>query len=250
MDNSTYISLSLATALRRQLDVTANNMANTSTAGFKGERVVFSSFLHRDESAATGDTSFLIDRGSYVDQQQGAITVTGNTLDVALKGEGWFGYETPQGQRAYGRDGHFAVDAQGALMTMSGARVLDIGGNPINLPPDALNDLSISRNGTISSLANGVISQIGVFTLPDVQSYERIGNGMFIQPDLDGIRPAIPDGTTEVVQGAIEGSNIQPVVEMTRMMSIQKAYERAVELMNGEDDLRRDMLRRVGRPPS
>ena len=248
MDNSTYISLSLATALRRQLDVTANNMANTSTAGFKGERVVFSSFLHRDESAATGDTSFLIDRGSYVDQQQGAITVTGNTLDVALKGEGWFGYETPQGQRAYGRDGHF--DAQGALMTMSGARVLDIGGNPINLPPDALNDLSISRNGTISSLANGVISQIGVFTLPDVQSYERIGNGMFIQPDLDGIRPAIPDGTTEVVQGAIEGSNIQPVVEMTRMMSIQKAYERAVELMNGEDDLRRDMLRRVGRPPS
>ena len=250
MDNSTYISLSLATALRRQLDVTANNMANTSTAGFKGERVVFSSFLHRDESAATGDTSFLIDRGSYVDQQQGAITVTGNTLDVALKGEGWFGYETPQGQRAYGRDGQFAVDAQGALMTMSGARVLDIGGNPINLPPDALNDLSISRNGTISSLANGVISQIGVFTLPDVQSYERIGNGMFIQPDLDGIRPAIPDGTTEVVQGAIEGSNIQPVVEMTRMMSIQKAYERAVELMNGEDDLRRDMLRRVGRPPS
>lgn len=250
MDNSTYISLSLATALRRQLDVTANNMANTSTAGFKGERVVFSSFLHRDESAATGDTSFLIDRGSYVDQQQGAITVTGNALDVALKGEGWFGYETPQGQRAYGRDGHFAVDAQGALITMSGARVLDIGGNPINLPPDALNDLSISRNGTISSLANGVISQIGVFTLPDVQSYERIGNGMFIQPDLDGIRPAIPDGTTEVVQGAIEGSNIQPVVEMTRMMSIQKAYERAVELMNGEDDLRRDMLRRVGRPPS
>jgi flagellar basal-body rod protein FlgF len=250
VDNSTYISLSLATALRRQLDVTANNMANTSTAGFKGERVVFSSFLHRDESAATGDTSFLIDRGSYVDQQQGAITVTGNTLDVALKGEGWFGYETPQGQRAYGRDGHFAVDAQGALITMSGARVLDIGGNPINLPPDALNDLSISRNGTISSLANGVISQIGVFTLPDVQSYERIGNGMFIQPDLDGIRPAIPDGTTEVVQGAIEGSNIQPVVEMTRMMSIQKAYERAVELMNGEDDLRRDMLRRVGRPPS
>ena len=250
MDNSTYISLSLATALRRQLDVTANNMANASTAGFKGERVVFSSFLHRDDSAATGDTSFLIDRGSYVDQQQGAITMTGNKLDVALKGEGWLGYETPQGQRAYGRDGHFGIDPQGALVTMSGARVLDIGGNPINLPPDALNDLSISRNGTISSLANGVIAQIGVFTLPDVQSFERIGNGMFVQPDLEGVRPAIPDAVTEVVQGAIEGSNVQPVVEMTRMMSIQKAYERAVELMNGEDDLRRDMLRRVGRPPS
>lgn len=249
MDNSTYISLSLATALRRQLDVTANNMANASTAGFKGERVVFSSYLHRDDSAATGDTSFLLDRGSYLDQQQGAITMTGNALDVALKGEGWFGYETPQGQRGYGRDGHFAVDPQGNLVTTSGARVLDVGGNPIAVPPDALNDLSIARNGTISSLGNGVIAQIGVFTVPDIQVYERIGNGMFVQPDLDGIRPALPDALTEVVQGAIEGSNVQPVVEMTRMMSIQKAYERAVQLMNGEDELRRDMLRRVGRAP-
>jgi flagellar basal-body rod protein FlgF len=82
-----------------------------------------------------------------------------------------------------------------------------------------------------------------------VQSFERIGNGMFVQPDLEGVRPAIPDAVTEVVQGAIEGSNVQPVVEMTRMMSIQKAYERAVQLMNGEDELRRDMLRRIGRPP-
>lgn len=249
MDNSTYISLSLATALRRQLDVTANNMANASTAGFKGERVVFSSYLHRDDSAATGDTSFLLDRGSYVDQQQGAITMTGNALDVALKGEGWFGYETPQGQRGYGRDGHFAVDPQGNLVTTSGARVLDVGGNPIAVPPDALNDLSIDRNGTISSLGNGVIAQIGVFTVPDIQVFERIGNGMFVQPNLDGLRPALPDPLTEVVQGAIEGSNVQPVVEMTRMMSIQKAYERAVQLMNGEDELRRDMLRRVGRAP-
>jgi len=250
LDNSTYVSLSLATALRRQLDVTANNIANVSTAGFKGERVVFSSFLHRDPTAATGDTNFLIDRGSYLDQQQGAVTLTGNPLDVALKGEGWFGYQTPQGQRTYGRDGHFAVDAQGGLVTMSGARVLDIGGNPIALPPDALNDLSISREGVISSLATGVISQIGVFRVPDIQSYERIGNGMFVAPDLEGITAPVPDATTELVQGALEGSNVQPVVEMTRMMSIQKAYERAVQLMNGEDELRRDMLRRVGRPSS
>ncbi len=222
MDNSTYISLSLATALRRQLDVTANNMANASTPGFKGERAVFSSYLHRDDAAATGDSSFLVDRGSYVDPRQGAVSMTGNQLDVALKGDGWFGYETPQGQRAYGRDGHFAIDAQGGLVTMSGARVLDNGGNPIALPPDALNDLTIDRKGAISSLANGAISQIGVFRLPDLQAYERIGNGMFIQPDLDGIRPPVPDTVTEVVQGAIEGSNVQPVVEMTRMMSIQR----------------------------
>lgn len=248
MDNTTYISLSLATALQRQLDVTANNMANASTAGFKGERVVFSSYLHRDPTAATGDTNFLVDRGSYMNHQQGAVSLTGNPLDVALKGDGWFGYETPEGQRGYGRDGHFTVDAEGRLVTLSGARVLDIGGNPIAVPPDALNDVSISRNGTISSLENGVVAQLGVFTLPDIQAYERIGNGMFIEPDIEGIRAPVPDAVTEVVQGAIEGSNVQPVVEMTQMMSIQKAYERAVQLMNGEDELRRDMLRRVGRP--
>ncbi|MGY6704313.1 flagellar basal-body rod protein FlgF [Roseinatronobacter sp.] len=248
MDNSTYVSLSLATALERQLNVTANNMANANTAGFKGERVVFSSYLHRDDTAASGDTSFLIDKGSYIDMQQGGVSHTGNPLDVALKGNGWFAYETPQGQRAYGRDGHFAQDAQGALVTMSGARVLDMAGNPIALPPDAGTDLSISRTGAISSLANGQIAQLGVFEVPDLPAYERIGNGMFVAPDIDGIRPPVPDEATEVVQGAVEGSNVQPIVEMTRMMSIQKAYERAVQLMNGEDELRRDVLRRVGRP--
>lgn len=248
MDNSTYVSLSLATALQRNLDVTANNMANANTAGFKGERVVFSSYLHRDDTASTGHTNFLIDRGSYINTQQGAVSHTGNPLDVALRGSGWFAYETPQGQRAYGRDGHFATDAQGNLVTMSGARVLDIAGNQIALPPDAGTDLSISRTGMISSLANGAIAQIGVFELPDVQAYERIGNGMFVPPDIEGLRPPVPDEITEVVQGAVEGSNVQPVVEMTRMMSIQKAYERAVQLMNGEDELRRDLLRRTGRP--
>ncbi|MGY6695967.1 MAG: flagellar hook-basal body complex protein [Roseinatronobacter sp.] len=248
MDNSSYVSLSLATALQRKLEVTANNMANANSAGFKGERVVFSSYLHRDPTAATGDTNFLIDRGSYIDSQQGAISHTGNPLDVALKGEGWFSYETPQGLRTFGRDGHFSTDAQGNLVTLSGARVLDIAGNPIALPPDAARDLSISRTGMISSLENGAIAQIGIFVLPDLQAYERIGNGMFAQPDIAGIRPPVPDTESEVIQGAIEGSNVQPVIEMTRMMSIQKAYERAVQLMNGEDELRRDLLRRVGRP--
>ena len=250
MDNSTYISLSLANALRREMDVSANNMANANTTGFKAERVVFSSYLHSDPAAATGDANFLIDRGSYVDPRQGAISQTGNLLDVALQGDGWLGYETPQGQRAYGRDGSLAIDAQGNLVTLTGARVLDIGGNPIALPPDAGADLSISRSGVISSLSNGVIGQIGVFGLPDLQVYERIGNGMFVPPDVEGIRPPVPDTLTQVIQGAIEGSNIQPVVEMTRMMSIQKAYERAVQLMNSEDELRRDMLRRIGSPSS
>lgn len=248
MDNSVYVSLSLATAMQRAMDVTANNIANANTAGFKGERVVFDSYLHRDAGAgASDDTSFVVDRGSYLDERQGAVTQTGNPLDLALQGPGWFAYQTPEGQVAYGRDGRFSLDAQGNLITLGGARVLDAGGGAIAIAPDLGGNVTIAKDGTIAAEGRGVIAQLGVFELPDLQSYERIGNGMFAPP---GNRPGqprpIPDLNTEIVQGAIEASNVQPVVEMTRMMSIQQAYDRAAKLMSGEDGLRRDALRRLG----
>ncbi|WP_212522758.1 flagellar basal-body rod protein FlgF [Actibacterium sp. MT2.3-13A] len=248
MDNSIYVSLSLATAMRREMDVTANNIANANTAGFKGERVVFDSFLHDAQGpGAEGGTSFVVDRGSYLDERQGAVTQTGNTLDVALQGPGWFSYQTPEGRLAYGRDGRFGLDSQGNLITLSGARVLDIGGGPIALPPDLGSNVTITKDGSITAEGRGVIAQLGVFTLPDLQSYERIGNGLFVPPESrPGQARPVPDPDTEVVQGAIEASNVQPVVEMTRMMSIQRAYERAAKLMSGADDLRRDTLRRLG----
>ncbi|MCZ4262454.1 flagellar basal-body rod protein FlgF [Limimaricola sp. G21655-S1] len=246
MDNSTYVSLSLATAMRNALDVTANNIANANTAGFKGERVVFDSYMLRETGTEeTRETDFLIDQGSYMDPNQGAMSQTGNPLDLALQGDGWFAYET-DGRTAYGRDGRFALDPNGALVTLSGAKVLDPGGAPIALPPDLGGDVTISQDGTISSLANGVIGRVGLFDLPDLQAYERIGAGMFVPPEAgDTARPATD--ATRVVQGAVEASNVQPVVEMTRLMAIQQAYERALKLVNSEDDLMRDMLRRIGK---
>jgi flagellar basal-body rod protein FlgF len=90
-----------------------------------------------------------------------------------------------------------------------------------------------------------VIGRVGLFDLPDLQSFERIGAGMFVPPEgVDTARPAT--GGTRVMQGMIESSNVQPVVEMTRLMAIQQAYERALKLVGSEDDLTRDMLRRIG----
>lgn len=245
MDNSTYVSLSLATAMRNALDVTANNIANANTAGFKGERIVFDSYMLRESGVEESrQTDFLIDQGSYMDPNQGAMTQTGNPLDLALQGDGWFAYET-DGRTAYGRDGRFALDPNGALVTLSGARVLDPGGAPIALPPDVGGDVTISQDGAISTPAGGVVGRVGLFDLPDLQGYERIGSGMFVPPEAgDTARPAA-DGT-RVVQGAIEGSNVQPVVEMTRLMAIQQAYDRALKLVSSDDDLTRDMLRRIG----
>lgn len=244
MDNSSYVALSAATALRRDLDVTANNIANASTNGFKGERVVFESYL-QDGATAEENTNFVIDKGSYLDESQGGISQTGNPLDIAIQGKGWFGYRTAEGQMAFGRDGRLAVDAQGNLVTMTGAQILDEGGQPLVLPPDAVGQVEIDPQGNISAPGAGNLARIGLFDLPDLQSYERLGGGMFIPPN-GGEAELVPEVRSRVVQGAIEASNVQPIVEMTRMMSIQRAYEQAVKLIGTDDELRQQTIRRLG----
>ncbi|RVV96861.1 flagellar basal-body rod protein FlgF [Mesobaculum littorinae] len=246
MDTSSYVPLSLATAMRRELDVSANNIANANTTGFKSERMLFDSYLEASGGGSgMDDTAYVIDRGSFLDDRPGAMVQTGNPLDLALQGAGWFSYRGADGRQSFGRDGSFSIDAQGNLVTQSGAQVLDPAGGAIAIPPDAAGGVQISRDGTITDAQGGVMGQVGVFDLPDLQAYTRIGAGQFIAPD-GGAAP-LPARDTEMVQGALEQSNVEPVVEMTRMMDIQRAYERAVKLMDGEDDLRRDMLRRLGR---
>ncbi|KFE35699.1 flagellar basal-body rod protein FlgF [Thioclava atlantica] len=244
MDSSNYVSLSLASTLWRSLDISANNMANANTAGFKAERSLTESFNAKGGGDAANDVSYVLDRGSYLDNRQGSLTRTSNPLDVALNGDGWLAYTTPAGQTAFGRDGRLAVDPQGNLVTLSGNRVLDRAGAPIAIPPGE--EITISRDGTISSAESGTIGTLGVFTVPDIQSFSRLGGGLFAAPG--NAAPALtPAETTQVAQGFIEESNVQPVVEMTRMMDIQRSYERAVKLMDEQDNLRQETLRRLGR---
>ncbi|MEC7297129.1 MAG: flagellar basal-body rod protein FlgF [Pseudomonadota bacterium] len=246
MDNTTYVALSLARAMQRDLDVTANNIANANTAGFKAERIIFSSYLHPDEGQQVGQgTNFVVDEGSYLDRTQGALTRTDNPLDIAVKGDAFLSYRTPEGQIAYGRDGQLALDRDGYLVTLSGAKVLDEGGGDIVIPPGA-GKILIGTDGTISSEETGVLGRIGLFDVPDVQSYIRLGNSMLVPPPGQGSL-AEPTETAEIAQGQIEMSNVSPVAEVTRLMMIQKAYDQATKLMSTEDDLRKDMLSRLGR---
>lgn len=245
MDNTTYVALSLARAMQRDLDVTANNIANANTAGFKAERIIFSSYLHPDDGQEVGSgTNFVVDQGSYLDETQGAMTRTDNPLDVAVKGDAFLSYRTPEGITAYGRDGQLTLDRDGFLVTLSGARVLDEGGGEINIPPGA-GAIKIGYDGTIASDETGVIGKIGMYDLPDVQSYIRLGNSMITPPD-GRESMARPAEGSELQQGSIELSNVAPINEVTRLMMIQKAYDRAVRMMTNEDDLRKDFLRRLG----
>ena len=245
MDNTTYVALSLARAMQHDLSVTANNIANANTAGFKAERVMFSSYLFKDEGQDVGEgTNFVVDQGSYLDETQGALTQTSNPLDIAIKGKAFLSYNTPEGVKAFGRDGQLALDRHGYLVTLSGSRVLDEGGGEIAIPPGA-GKILISPDGTIASEEVGVLGRIGMFDVPDVQSYIRLGNSMIMPPE-GRASLATPAESSELLQGSLELSNVAPISEVTRLMMIQKAYDRATKLMTTEDDLRRDMLRRMG----
>lgn len=238
-----YIGLSRMTALARQLDVVTNNLANMNTAGFKGERSIFHE--HVESLSAGGGKrerqSYVIDKGTYMDLSQGALTPTGNPLDVALQGNGWYSYMSDEGV-VYGRDGRFMVDDQGRLATLDGKPVLDVNGGEIVLPQEEGASLSISGDGTIS--ADGMaLAQIGVVEFANPHRLERIGGGYFSAPADEAPLPAFD---ASMAQGMVEGSNVQPIVEMTRMMSLQRAYENIARLNETTGELQSRAISRIG----
>ena len=242
MDSTTHVAVSLATAMRSAIDVTANNIANANTAGFRAERVALEVFTPQGRGAS----DYVLDAGSYVDTRQGALTTTGNPLDVALTGPGWLSFATADGRTGYGRDGSLSLDAEGNLVNASGAFLLDADGAPIALPPD-VGAISIASDGTLSSVDAGPLTRIGVFDLERPDALERLGGGLLGEPvgggGVAGARPA--EGTT-ILQGAVEGSNVEPVLEMVGLMEIQRAYERATQVIRTHDELARDAIRRTG----
>lgn len=245
MGNANYVSLSLATALQRSMDVAAHNMANASTAGFKASRPLFESVDPSGAADPDEAVNYVQDRGTYVDTSQGALIATGNPLDLAVSGGGWFGYQAEGGQTAYGRDGRLTIDADGQLATLAGAPIIDLNGSPVTLPSEVGQAITIARDGTITDSAGATLGQIGVFRIEDVDSMTAIGNGLYLT--VGGAGQAVPDDGSQVVQGSVEQSNVQPVVELTRLMDIQRAYERAVKLMNDENELTRQAIQRLGR---
>lgn len=238
------VSLSLATALQRSLDVATNNIANASTAGFKASRPIFESFVDDQQSGSSDAVSYVMDKGDYLDTTQGPLLPTGNPLDLAVSGDGWFSYETPNGI-GYGRDGRLLVNAEGLLVTASGAPILDEGGSPITIPADSAQSIVVGKDGTIVG-GNGVeLGKIGVFRILDPDKLMPIGNGLYLLPP--GVSAAAPAESAAVSQGFIEQSNVKPVVELTQLMEIQRAYERAVTLMNQANDLTKRAIERIAR---
>lgn len=241
MSNISYISLSQATALERNLNLTAHNLANANTAGFKALQPLFESV---EDSSSENNISYVQDRGTYLDTREGALVPTGNPFDVAISGDGWFSFQIPGDEPAYGRHGRLILDVDGQLKTSGGYPILDAGGGPVALPDDAGADITITAGGAITDSTGAVLGNIGVFTIEQGAQMLSLGGGMYQLPSTAAAPQ--PAETAQVKQGFVEGSNVQAVLEMTRLIDVQRAYENAVKLMNEDDGLLQNAIQTLG----
>ncbi len=236
MRTTSYLALSRQAALERQMATIANNLANVTTTGFRAEHMVFEETLHR---AGRQRVAFVQDIGLARDLSPGPIAQTGNPLDLAIEGAGYLAFATDAGT-GYGRAGRLEIAPDGRLVDSSGRALLDDGGNAILLAADET-AVSIAGDGTVSG-ANGPIARVGVFGFANEQTLRRAGDGLFTASV-----PASPVNGARVVQGALEGSNVQPIMEMTTMLASVRAFEGAQRLLDTEHELERQAIERTGR---
>lgn len=244
MENAQLISLSRQMALQRQMDVVANNLSNINTTGFKGEQMLFEQYLMpvaRDKDFTYPDQPlhYVEDWTTIHDMSNGAVTLTGNPLDVALNGEGFLTVSTAAGER-YTRSGALQINNEGILVDLDGNPVLADGGEVQFDESDT--DITISPTGVIST-SNGTKGRLQVVEFTSPEQLTREGNNLYA---------AMPDAVaaaatrTTVTQGAIERSNVSGVSEMTEMIRVSRAYESIANTMQKQDDMRRTAIQRLG----
>lgn len=237
MKNAVYTTLTRQSGLMREMQVIANNIANMSTKGFRQQGVVFSEFVRE-----TGDApSLSMAEANTVNTSllRGDLTETGNALDLGIEGEGFFLIDTEQGLRLT-RAGSFSLSDAGEVVTPQGDRVLDVSQAPILLP-GGMEGVSIAPDGTISRDGQ-VVSQVGLFRPVDDTGLKREDGVMFDAPE--GIEPE-PDGRMR--QGFVEGSNVDPILQIARMIEVQRSYEMGQKFLEREDNRVRDAMQSLTR---
>jgi flagellar basal-body rod protein FlgF len=236
MDAAGYTTLTRQSGLMREMQVVANNIANISTTGFRREGVIFEEFVAGVENGPS--LSMANGNARVVDLSQAGLNQTNGIFDFAIQGEGFFQIETPDGERLT-RAGSFTPSANGELVTHDGYRLLDQGGAPVFVPPDARN-VAVAQDGTVS--ADGApIARIGLWQPTDPLSLQHQSGTLF---SANGVEPA--EGGI-VLQGYLEDSNVNPVMEIARMIEVQRAYELGQSFMDQEDKRMRGVIETLGR---
>lgn len=238
MQNSLLVGLAAQMTLRRNMEIVSNNIANVSTTGFKRETPAFEELMVPVESpdSSLREVSFVRDWGVVRDMTTGALQQTDSPLDVSIQGDGMMVVRTPDGDR-YTRDGHFKLDQNGKVVNSDGYPVMSEGGE-LTIPTGET-AIKIAEDGTVST-SQGTIGKLRVVALPSA-SMRKEGFNLYSSTEQ-----AAPAKDARVIQGSIERSNVEPVVEMTKMIEIMRAYQHSTETLNATDDLLRRAVQRLG----
>lgn len=241
METSTYIALSRQGALRRRMDVVAGNLANMNTTAYKAQHLLFASYLNGPggPGVPTGDAVAMVtDRAVVRDPTEGPLEHTGNPLDVAVRGPGFLVVETAGGPR-YTRSGRLQIDLERRLVDGNGLAVLDDTDRPLVVPVGAA-AVTIDGEGNVRSAA-GPIGRLRLVEFDDPLGLTPLGGGLYVANE------APQDAAeTRIVQGALEGSNVRPIVEMTQMIEISRAYQAVQTFVESEHERRQGAVRRLG----
>lgn len=254
MFRALYTAATGMTAQQNNLDNIANNLSNSSTAGFRRRRLQFQDMFYQNlimpGSAATQQTTvssgLQIGLGtrtmaSEVIQQQGDMTQTGNPLDLAIQGPGFFQIKMPNGETAYTRSGNFHTDATGNLVTADGNPV-----DPAITIPAGASSISIGTDGTVSVTQPGQTNaqQVGTIQLAmfaNPEGLNSIGQNLFLPTAASGDpvvgNPGGSEGLGQLQQGTLEQSNVSVVEEFVDMILAQRSYEANSKVVNAANEM-------------
>ncbi|MBV8661770.1 MAG: flagellar basal-body rod protein FlgG [Hyphomicrobiales bacterium] len=241
-------------AQEQNLEVIANNISNLNTTGFKRSRAEFTDLIYQTErvmGVSTRGTNSTVPEGAQIGlgvrtaavrtlQLQGALTNTGNQLDLAINGRGWFQVTTPGGETAYTRDGAFNTNAQGQLVTGDGFTVTP----PILVPANATS-VTINQTGLVSATVPGAtapqtLGQLTIANFINEAGLQALGGNLFQATSASGQpQVGVPGDTAYgiIQQGYLESSNVDPVSEITNLIAAQRAYEMNSKVIQAADQM-------------
>jgi flagellar basal-body rod protein FlgF len=254
MENTALVGLSRQMALHRELEIVANNVANLNTTGFKSDGALFEQYLMpvaRDNGFTGADArlNFVQDRATWLDLGQGPIQQTSNPLDVAVDGTGFLVVQTPRGER-YTRNGALQINNNGDLVTSEGFQVAGESG-PITFQ-NTDRDITVNNDGSIrvregaSATADSSRGKLRLVDFANPQQLKKDGSSTF---QADPNQPPRAATDSRVVQGAVEKSNVQGVLEMTRLIEVSRSYTEVAAILQQQGDMRRDAISRLAEVP-
>lgn len=238
MQSSLYVALSAQMALQRRMETIANNVANAAVPGFRGEETKFEAML---SDAATESVAFASSGDTFITRDAGRLIRTDNPLDIAVQGDAWFAIQTSSGT-VYTRDGRMQITADGELHSIDGYPILDVGGAPLQIDPNA-GPIQIASDGMITQ-NDRQVGAVGLFEIDSHTRLQRFENSGVI-PDTPAT-PALDFNKVGVLQGHVEGSNVNPMLEMSQLIMVSRSYAAVSSSIDQSEDSLREAIRSLG----